>query len=189
MSSPLLPVPFEAAQVTEQSGRIGARPIAVRTPIRLDGRSLTLSHDHWRGNDDVLPCIRFAWSVHQRMGKRWGYCSLGKSGNLRDLLICPIAGTTATSLIEGSPAWEETQAHPGRRAALRHHRPVEASLRTADRLEPGPQRRRPDEHSALYRGRHPPKAPEHQVDQGPGQSAPASQGGVSLVLARRYLQG
>jgi hypothetical protein len=32
------------------------------------------------------------------MGKRWGYCSLGKSGNLRDLLICPIASTTATSL-------------------------------------------------------------------------------------------
>ena len=44
---------LEAAQVTEQSGRIGAGPIAVRTPIRLDGRSLTLSLDHWRANDDA----------------------------------------------------------------------------------------------------------------------------------------
>ncbi len=136
-----------------------------------------------------MPLIRFAWSVHQRMEKRWGYCSLGKSGNLRDLLICPIAGATATSLIEESPAWEETQAHPGRRTASRHLRPLEAPFRATDRLKPEPQRRRPDEHSALYRGRHPPKAPEHQVDQGPGQSVPASQGGVSLVLAGRYLQG
>ena len=28
-----------------------------------------------------------------------------------------------------------------------------------------------------------------QVDQGPGQRTPASQGGVSLVMGRRYLQG
>jgi hypothetical protein len=48
------------------------------------------------------------------MGKRWGYCSLGKSGNLRGLLICPIAGATATSLIEGSPAGKpELAVDPG----------------------------------------------------------------------------
>ena len=41
-------------------------------------------------------------------GKAMGYCSLGKSGNLRDLLICPIAGATATSLIEGNPAWDRS---------------------------------------------------------------------------------
>ena len=36
---------------------------------------------------------------------------------------------------------------------------------------------------------HSPKAPEHQVDQGPGQGTRASQGGVSLVLERRQVRG
>ena len=98
---------LEAAQVTEQSGRIGARPNAVRTPIRLDGRSLTLLYDHWRGNDDAPAFDSRGWII-SGWEQRLGYCSLGKSGNLRDLRICPIAGATATSLIEGSPAWDRS---------------------------------------------------------------------------------
>jgi len=38
-------------------------------------------------------------------------------------------------------------------------------------------------------GGYSPEEAQHQVDQGPGQRTPASQGGVSLVLGRRYLRG
>ena len=63
----------------------------------------------------------------------------------------------------------EAQAHPRGRAALRHLRPLEAPLRAADRLEPRPQRRRPDEHPPLPHRRDPAEEAEHQVDQGPGK--------------------
>ena len=48
----------------------------------------------------------------------------------------------------------EAQAFPGRRAALRYLRALEIPFRTADRLEPRPQRRRPDEHPAVRSGRY-----------------------------------
>ena len=76
----------------------------------------------------------------------------------------------------------ETQADPGRGAALRHLRPLEAAPRAAHRLEPRPERRRANEHPPVRRSGHPAKEPEHQVDEGSRQRAGARQGRIPLVL-------
>jgi len=83
----------------------------------------------------------------------------------------------------------QAQAHPGRRASLRHLRALEAPRRTADRLEPRPQRRCPAQYPPHHGGWRSPQEPQYQVDQGPRQGTGTRRGRISLVLEGEGVRG